>query len=149
MNNKLMNTKLYYAIVALLIIGFNAAVLLKAPLLVIIILLVSLLLIIVFRNKVKMLGNNKIISASLAILGIVLTLTNHKIAFFYAACGVVSLTYIQFSIMSRSGKFIVIGGKPTEKLDPKEQKIALYGLTLILSVALTFFAQVLILKASI
>ena len=149
MKNEPTNIKLYYAIIGLLIIGFNASILLKAPLLVTILILVALLLIIVFRNKAKSLGNNKIVTVSLALLGIVLTLTNHKIAFFYAAYGVVSLTYIQFSVMSRSGKFVLIGGKPTEKLDTKEQKIALYGLTLILSVAITFFAQVLLLKASI
>ena len=149
MKNEPTNIKLYYAIIGLLIVGFNVSMLLKAPLVVTIIILISLLLIIVFRNKAKALGNNKLVTATLALLGIVLTLTNHKIAFFYAACGVVSLTYIQISIASRSGKFILIGGKPTEKLDSKEQKVALYGLTLILSVALTFFAQVLILKASI
>ena len=147
------NNKLYYGIIGLLLVGFNIAMYLhlkaKAPLSIVIIILISLLALILFRNKAKAIGQHKLLTAALAIIGVIITLSNHSLAFFYAACGVVSLTIIQFSIMSRSGGFILIGGKPTEKLNAKERKIALFGLTAILSVALTFFAQVIILKASI
>lgn len=153
MNEMTNNNRLYYVIVGALIVSFNISPYLnvkaKTPLSITIVILVSLLALILFRNKIKVLGEHKLLAAGLVIMGVILTLSNHKLAFFYAACGVISLTLVQFSIMSRSKGFILIGGKPTEKLNAKERKIALFGLATILSVALTFFTQVLILKASI
>ena len=144
---------LYITAVTILIIAFNISVILnvkaQTPLSITIVILVSLLLLILFKNRALNLGNNKLGASLLAILGILLTLTNHKLAFGYAVCGVLVLTAIQFRIMSRSGAFILVGGKPTEKLNTTERAMAISGLAIIGSVLLTFIAQLFILKSSI
>ena len=152
MNDKNKNNIVYYTAVVLLIIGFNISVLLnvkaKTPLSITIIILITLLVIILFRNRIEDLGKNKLRTSTLAVVGIILTLANHQIAFIYAACGVIILMLIQFRVISRSGAFFIFGGKPLERLDLTERSMAISGLVIILSVALNFFTQILILMAS-
>ncbi len=152
MNDKNKNNIVYYTAVVLLIIGFNISALLnvraKTPLSITIIILITLLVIILFRYRVEDLSKNKLRTSTLAVVGIILTLANHQIPFVYAACGVIILMLIQFRAMSRSGVFFLFGGKSLEKLDLTERSMAISGLVIILSVALTFFTQVLILMAS-
>ena len=144
---------LYITAITILIIAFNISAILnvkaQTPLSITIVILVSLLLLILFKNRALNLGNNKLGALLLAILGILLTLINHKLAFGYAVCGVLVLMAIQFRIMIRSGTFRLIGGKPTEKLNTTEKAMTLSGLAIIGSVLLTFITQLFILKSSI
>ena len=153
MNNINNNHIPYYITVIFLIVAFNVSAIFniksETPISVTIAILVALLVVVLFKNFAITIGRNIYGAIAIVGIGIILTITIQQIALIYAAFGLLILMGIQFRVMRRSGALAFIGGNPIEKLNAKERTMAVSGLSMLLSVALTFFIQVLLLKDSI
>ena len=74
---------------------------------------------------------SKIIYIALISLGIVVAITNNTLTFIYGVTGLLCLTYVQLSMLPKSGKWIVIGGNPTAKIESKLKVVSLSGASMI------------------
>ena len=136
----------YPAAVILLIVAFNLTMFMdiqnKLGVSVSIGILVLLLALVIFNNRTFKFKGDKNQFFALGLLGVALTIINVEVAFIYAIAGLLLLVATQLKIML-NGKpiWLLTGGNLLHKLNAQESKVASKGLTMMLSVALTFFIK--------
>ena len=142
-----MSKYLYSLLVVLLIVAFNISMFLSIKhgqgIVYSIALLITLLTVVVFRNRKISLNPDRRVFLSLGAGGILLTIIKVEVAAAYAVIGLFILMATQFRIAVK-GKpiYLLFGGNPLHKLDVKETKMAGAGLSMLISVVLTFFIKV-------
>jgi len=111
---------------------------------------ILLVLVIVLRNRKVHAERTRNRILLLSALGAFVTVVDLRVGFAYSIIGLLFLMATQLRILAGGHQgWWLIGGNPAHKLDETESKMATYGLSMVLSVALTFFAKVIWMSTSI
>lgn len=112
--------------------------------------LISLLALVIFKNRKAKLRQSTLLQMLVALAGSALSFLQTEVALAYAMVGLGLLVVTQIRIMKKSKTaWLVIDGNPLHKLEGEDAKYASLGLSMLLSVAVTFFLKVVWLSSTL
>lgn len=91
-------------------------------------------------EKLKAMKKNNIY-LTLVIIGASLPLINFTLSAIYGAIAFILLAGVQFSLLSSSRKWAIMGGKPTAKIKGTRKTISFAAIVMLISVLSGFFAK--------
>jgi len=81
----------------------------------------------------------KNIYITLAIIGAFLPFINLSVSAIYGAIAFILLAGVQISLLPSSGKWAIMGGKPTAKIEGKQKTVSIAAIVMLTSVLFGFF----------
>jgi len=90
--------------------------------------------------------NHIYINIILAVIGVYLPFLNQKLSMAFGVIAFILLALVQISLFSSSGKWAIIGAKPSIKLVGTRKLISISSVVMLISLLIGLFTKIVLLK---